>query len=134
MRVHGTSPARFLATCAAVILLGTTAFASGNYPVHHPITVAQMTASPSPTPEGQNSDQNGSTVTPAPTTIDLKQGGITGNSNGANWLDKFSRNPGPDTSGGAVNGAPANAHGMTMRLKHCTNLKTHKPMPCPKPK
>lgn len=177
MRVHGIPPAKFLATCAAVILLGTTAFASNTHPAQFD-PVAQTTATPSPTPSGDNSDQNGSSTTPAPTStsgtdvgpngqatnapgtgatlgtpipmmsaspmppgapaggtpIDIKQGGTTGNSNGPNWLDKFNRNPGPDTSGGAMNGAPANAHGMMMRVKHCTNMKTHKPMPCPKGK
>ena len=37
-------------------------------------------------------------VSPSNETIELKHGGLTGNSNGDNWIDKFNRNPGADTS------------------------------------
>ena len=120
MRVHGILPARFVATCAAVILLGSSAFASGTYVTRHPASVAQEAASPSPVPT--------ETPLPAGTPIDLKQGGITGNSNGPNWLDKFNRAPGPDTSGSS-NAAPAMKTTAPMK---CKNMKTKKPMPCKK--
>ncbi|MBC5815202.1 MAG: hypothetical protein GIW97_01550 [Candidatus Eremiobacteraeota bacterium] len=42
------------------------------------------------------------TTTPSSGTVDLKKGGLSGNSNGDNWIDKFNRNPGSDTHPGAA--------------------------------
>jgi hypothetical protein len=57
-----------------------------------PVATAMPMTTPLPT-------TNGTTPVSAPAATDIRQGGTTGNSNGANWLDKFNRNPGPDTSG-----------------------------------
>lgn len=63
---------------------------TGATPVETMAPMRTMVPMPTQAPGVPTPDANG--VTP------VKQGGTTENSNGANWLDKFNRNPGPDTS------------------------------------
>ena len=54
---------------------------------------------PNPAPVTNPMPETNPAPVPAPNgIIELKHGGITGNSNGDNWLDKFNRTPGPDMS------------------------------------
>lgn len=65
-----------------------------------------------------------STDAPSGATTDLKHGGIQGNSNGDNWIEKFNRTPSPDTGMEGVNtkymhpGAPG-----TVKIKTKVKIK-----------
>ena len=117
---HGSlmTTTKILTLGIALVLFGTGAFAMSAPSGPQIRQIAQATPEPSPIPANTPEpgampvattmpmpmttplpSTNGTMPVTSPGTIDLKHGGTTGNSNGDNWLDKFNRNPGPDTSG-----------------------------------
>ncbi|MFN2527404.1 MAG: hypothetical protein ABR584_01635 [Candidatus Baltobacteraceae bacterium] len=124
----------------AFILCGGGALATSAPSAAQVRTVAQTTPEPSPMPASTTepsvtaptpvNNPLPSTNMPAGATIDLKHGGIQGNSNGDNWIEKFNRKPGPDSSMEGVNtkymhpGAPG-----TVNIKTKVKIKKTPPKP-----
>ena len=113
---------------SAIALAFFAIMAAGTATMAHTNIVAQATPEPMETPAATPQMSPMPASTAAPTTIDVKQGGTTTNSNGANWLDKFNRNPGPDTSN-VIHGARAPVNTTKPMTKR---TKPH-PMPTTKP-